>query len=175
MPLKLMVKETVSQTDSLIIKLFEILMKKLGDTLLLVESYEGWDGSNVRIIVRVKNDEIIEKIFDAIEKVEREYGTAGKIIPDIVTPDEAKMQDISIEAHIDEMLPRLRALLKETTGDNLVDILSHEGWDGSNVRIIVRVKNDEIIEKIFDAIEKVEREYGTAGKIIPDIVTPDEP
>ena len=88
MPLKLMVKETVSQTDSLIIKLFEILMKKLGDTLLLVESYEGWDGSNVRIIVRVKNDEIIEKIFDAIEKVEREYGTAGKIIPDIVTPDE---------------------------------------------------------------------------------------
>ena len=40
-------------------KLFEILIKKLRSTLLLVETYDGWDGSNVRIIVKVKNDDIV--------------------------------------------------------------------------------------------------------------------
>ena len=88
MPLKLIVKKTISQMDTLIMKLFEILIKKLRSTLLLVETYDGWDGSNVRIIVKVKNDDIVEKIFDAIEQVEREFGSPGKIIPDIVTQNE---------------------------------------------------------------------------------------
>jgi len=174
MPLKLIVKKTISQMDTLIMKLFEILIKKLRSTLLLVETYDGWDGSNVRIIVKVKNDDIVEKIFDAIEQVEREFGSPGKIIPDIVTPDEARMQDVDIEIDISRMLPRLKIILKEILGDNLINIMPYDGWDGSNVRIIVKVKNDDIVEKIFDAIEQVEREFGSPGKIIPDIVTQNE-
>ena len=89
MPLRLIVREPLSYLDDIIIKLFEVLMKKLSNTLILVESYDSWDGSNVKIVVKVKSDEVVEKIFDAIESIERRFGIPGKIIPDIVTPNES--------------------------------------------------------------------------------------
>jgi len=174
MPLKLIVHEPISPLDNIVIKLFEVLIRELDDILLLIESHDGWDGSNVRVVVKVKSDEVIEKVFDAIERVERELGLPGKIIPDIVTPDEVRMQDVAIKIDIAEAILHLRNALADALGELLVEVKPHDGWDGSNVRVVVKVKSDEVIEKVFDAIERVERELGLPGKIIPDIVTPDE-
>ncbi|MHA1588991.1 MAG: hypothetical protein ACTSVA_00115, partial [Candidatus Njordarchaeales archaeon] len=74
MPLKLIVHEPISPLDNIVIKLFEVLIRELDDILLLIESHDGWDGSNVRVVVKVKSDEVVEKVFDAIERVERELG-----------------------------------------------------------------------------------------------------
>jgi len=174
MPLRLIVREPLSYLDDIIIKLFEVLMKKLSNTLILVESYDSWDGSNVKIVVKVKSDEVVEKIFDAIESIERRFGIPGKIIPDIMTPDEARTLEIKIKIDIGDILPHLRSTLLEILGENLIKVECHDGWDGSNVKIVVKVKSDEVVEKIFDAIESIERRFGIPGKIIPDIVTPNE-
>lgn len=88
LPLKLVIKSRVTDTDLILVKLFDRLIQIIGDNLLSVESFEGWEGSNVRIIVRNKSDEIIEKIFNTIEEVEKELGKPGTIIPDIVSPNE---------------------------------------------------------------------------------------
>ena len=174
MPLKIVVRKQMTEMDIALAKLFPKLVEILNDNLLAVESFDGWDGSNVRIVVRTKEDEVIEKIFDAIEKVEQELDVPGTIIPDIVTPDEARMQEIDVEVPVDKTLPALKKTLGSILGDNLLAVESFDGWDGSNVRIVVRTKEDEVIEKIFDAIEKVEQELGVPGTIIPDIVTPNE-
>ena len=91
MPLKIVVRKQMTEMDIALAKLFPKLVEILNDNLLAVESFDGWDGSNVRIVVRTKEDEVIEKIFDAIEKVEQELGVPGTIIPDIVTPDELRI------------------------------------------------------------------------------------
>ncbi len=88
MPLKLIFSKPISQIDKLIMDLSKTLVRELGESLLLVETHEGSDGSNVRILVREKSDSVVEKIFNAIEEVERRNNKPGEIIPDIVTPDE---------------------------------------------------------------------------------------
>ena len=91
MPLKIVVRKQMTEMDIALAKLFPKLVEILNDNLLAVESFDGWDGSNVRIVVRTKEDEVIEKIFDAIEKVEQELDVPGTIIPDIVTPNELRI------------------------------------------------------------------------------------
>jgi len=88
MPLRIVIHKQMTRTDIVLARLFSRLAETLNDNLIAVESFDGWDGSNVRIVVRVKSDEVVEKIFDIIERVEREAGTPGIIIPDIVTQDE---------------------------------------------------------------------------------------
>jgi len=82
------VVSNVESMDIILAHIFSKLVENLGSNIVLVESIDGWDGSNVRIVVRHKTDEVIDKIFDSIEEVERKYSSPATIIPQIVSQDE---------------------------------------------------------------------------------------
>ena len=88
MPLSINVKKKIDRIDKLVIRIAERLLEVLGQNLVKLETIEGWDGSNIRIIVKEKTDEVIEKIINTISKIEEKEGKIGVIVPDIVSLDE---------------------------------------------------------------------------------------
>ena len=60
------------------------LKEKLGNTIVSVEAFEGWDGSNVRIVVKEASMDTVKKVIETIQKVEEEVGKPGLFIPDVV-------------------------------------------------------------------------------------------
>ena len=89
MPIAVLVKRTpTTSLDDIILLLSRKLLSLLHDNLLLVESFEGADGSNVRVVVREKSDDVIDTVLRGVSEVEDELGVVGVIFPDIVTPDE---------------------------------------------------------------------------------------
>ncbi|MEX2689128.1 MAG: hypothetical protein Q6351_002240 [Candidatus Njordarchaeum guaymaensis] len=67
----------------ILLELAKGLINVLGDNLLVVESYDGSDGSNVKIVVRKKDWATIEKIFSVIKDIETELNIPGEILPEI--------------------------------------------------------------------------------------------
>jgi len=89
LPIAVLVKRTpTTSLDDIILLLSRKLLSLLHDNLLLVESFEGADGSNVRVVVREKSDDVIDTVLRGVSEVEDELGVVGVIFPDIVTPDE---------------------------------------------------------------------------------------
>jgi len=89
MPITVLTRKLLKRPiDDAVLLLSGKLFSRLGGNLLLVESFDGADGSNVRIVVREKNDSIIDTILRTIGEVEDALGVVGLIFPDIVTPDE---------------------------------------------------------------------------------------
>ena len=75
--------ESVIIDKQVIKELFDKLKNVLGDNLVSVESFNGADGENVKIVVREKNWEVIDKIMEEIWRLETERNLEGKIIPSI--------------------------------------------------------------------------------------------
>jgi len=73
--------------DKVVLRLTEYLLDKFGNLIVRVERFEGWDGSNVRIVVRDIN--LLEEIIREIGEFESKLGILGTIIPSIVSEDEA--------------------------------------------------------------------------------------
>ena len=88
LPVAVVLMKRFADFDSIVILLAKRLFEKLDGIILRVESFSGFDGSNVRIVVSDKSDHVVDKILEVIGEVERTLGIAGRIIPDIVTPDE---------------------------------------------------------------------------------------
>jgi len=57
----------------------------------------------------------------------------------------------------------------------MVSVESVEGWDGSNVRIVLKEVTPSLIDKVIDIIWEVEEEIGEHGLFIPDVVALNEP
>ena len=68
--------------DSIILELAQRLLELFGGDICSVERIDGWDGSNVRIVVR--NEDLEDRIIDAIVEFEEEKGILGTILPEIV-------------------------------------------------------------------------------------------
>ena len=67
--------------DNIILELAQRLLKLFGGRIRSVERFDGWDGSNVRIVVR--DASIEDKIIEAIVEFEEERGILGTILPEI--------------------------------------------------------------------------------------------
>ena len=68
--------------DGIVLELAQRLLELFGGDICSVERIDGWDGSNVRIVVR--NIDIEDRIIDAIVEFEEERGILGTILPEIV-------------------------------------------------------------------------------------------
>jgi len=91
LPVSILVKHNLAMPlDDAVLLLSRKLFCVLSNNLLLVESFEGADGSNVRIVVKEKDDDVIEAILKVVSDVENELGVVGLIFPDIVTQDEIR-------------------------------------------------------------------------------------
>ena len=89
MPITVLIKKTLQKPiDNAVLLISKKLIPVLGENLLLVESFDGADGSNVRIVVKEKTDSVIDAVLRVVGDVEDELGVVGLIFPDIVTPDE---------------------------------------------------------------------------------------
>ena len=89
MPITVLIKKTLQKPiDNAVLLISKKLIPVLGENLLLVESFDGADGSNVRIVVKEKTDSVIDAVLRVVGEVEDELGVVGLIFPDIVTPDE---------------------------------------------------------------------------------------
>jgi len=71
MPIKLIPREKITKLDKIVFKLTEKLTKNLGDLVVLVESIDGWDGSNVRIVLKKVDTEIINKVLISLARSTR--------------------------------------------------------------------------------------------------------
>ena len=89
MGLKIVLPDKISDLDEVIIKLAEHLMGRFEGEIVCLEHYDGWDGSNVRIVVSDigRADEIIDAIFE----FEKKHGIVGTIIPDIISVEEHEL------------------------------------------------------------------------------------
>jgi len=113
----------------------------------------------------------VDRIMEEIWRIEVEKGIEGKILPQIVSLFEhihsvslVKDEKLSKQV-IDELSARLRGVLK----NNLVCVESFDGPDGENVKIVVREKTWEVVDRIMEEIWRIEVEKGIEGKILPSI------
>ena len=67
-------------------------------------------------------------------------------------------------------LEKLRKKLRDLLGENIISVELIDGWDGSNVRIVVKEASMEVVRKVVEAIKEVEEEIGEPGTFIPDVV-----
>ena len=88
MPILVKVVNKVRKEDLRILKLAEFLIDFLGDDFVSLEAVDLPDGSNVRIVLRRLDDDVIDKALEAIKKAEAEIGEPGIFIPDLVSIDE---------------------------------------------------------------------------------------
>ena len=86
MTLQVVLPRKPTKLDSIILHLATYLFERYGDVIVRVERIDGWDGCNVRIVIRDLGK--MREIIEAIAKFEEERGILGTIIPDIVSEDE---------------------------------------------------------------------------------------
>jgi len=84
-----MLTRDVREIDYTILNLAKKLFTKLGQNIISIETIDGWDGSNVRIVVKEASIETVKKIVKAIRELENEIGKPGIIIPDVVEQNES--------------------------------------------------------------------------------------
>ena len=82
MSLKVIIKK-IDKLSDVTLDLTRRLINLLGDNLVSVESSSECD-FNIRIILKRKTWDIVERILKIIEKVEEEHGIIGKIMPEIL-------------------------------------------------------------------------------------------
>ncbi len=175
LPIAVSILKEAEKRDTLFLHLAKELLSILGNNFVGLYSVDTWEGCNVRIIVREKNEETYRKIFETIERLELEFGCPATIIPDIATIDEARASRVDPKVTIsNNLMEKLRNELKRIMSNNFVGLYSVDTWEGCNVRIIVREKNEETYRKIFETIERLELEFGCPATIIPDIVEENE-
>jgi len=90
MGLRVVLPRRISSLDEIVMKLAGYLMKKFEGVILYVEHFEGWDGSNVRIVV--SDVGYAEEVIDAVFEFEKKHGIIGTIIPEIVSKDEHELR-----------------------------------------------------------------------------------
>ena len=173
MPLKIMLTRDVREIDYTILNLAKKLFTKLGQNIISIETIDGWDGSNVRIVVKEASIETVKKIVKAIRELENEIGKPGIIIPDVVEQNEPVGHNEDVTLTNDE-ISRLQSKLKDSLGNIVISVEPWVGWDGSNVRIVVKEASIETVKKIVKAIRELENEIGKPGIIIPDVVEQNE-
>ena len=86
MTLKIILPNKITEIDKIILRLAEFLIDKFENQIVRVERFEGWDGSNIRIVV--KDIGLLEEIIKAIGEFEARLGITGTIVPRIVSEDE---------------------------------------------------------------------------------------
>ena len=172
MTLKIILPDKITEIDKIILRLAEFLIDKFENQIVRVERFEGWDGSNIRIVV--KDIGLLEEIIKAIGEFEARLGITGTIVPRIVSEDEFNIlpKHVSEMKISDDLVLRLRQYLNEKFGDEIVRVERFEGWDGSNIRIVV--KDIGLLEEIIKAIGEFEARLGITGTIVPRIVSEDE-
>ena len=175
MPIIVYKKGRLEKDDAKILKIAEKLLSELGDFVISVESIDGRDGSNVRIVLKEVSPELIDRVIDVIWAVEEEIGEHGLFIPEIIDFEEFRyMREPRQEKLSAELVSRLTDKLLSELGDLIVSVESIDGRDGSNVRIVLKEVSPELIDRVIDVIWAVEEEIGEHGLFIPDLVSIDE-
>ena len=164
-------KRKIGLDSALAIEIAKRLHKILGDKLVAVNTIDGFDGSNIRIVVKGKTFEDVKKIMKIIGEVEEEFDAHGKILPEVIDEeyleiliDKNKTYQLSAE-----ILNEIKKRLHETLGEKVIGVFPIDGFDGSNIRIVVRGKTFEDVKKIMKIIGEVEEEFDAHGKILPEI------
>ena len=70
----------------------------------------------------------------------------------------------------DETIINIAKELFNELGDIVVGLETHESWDGSNLRILVKDDTSEIIDKVLNIVYKIIEKHNAYGEIIPEIV-----
>ena len=87
MTLQIILPDCITEMDKTVLRLAEFLIDRFGNVIVRVERFDGWDGSNVRIVVR--DIGLLEEVIKAIGEFEAKLGITGTIIPSVVSEDEA--------------------------------------------------------------------------------------
>lgn len=164
--------ERPTDLDRLVLELACFLFSKLPGIIVRVERVEGWDGSNVRIVVR--DPSFADAVIDAIVEFERKRGILGTFLPEIINEEEyhALARHAESPQIPDSVFRELTEHLKRRLGDAIVRVERVDGWDGSNVRIVVR--DLRVADAVIDAIIEFEKERGILGLIAPEVRGVDE-
>jgi len=171
----------------LVERLRDALASELGDLVIrmiaLPSPGERIYDSNLLIVVRDDSGETVERIMDAILRVEGSAGVEGIISPLIVTESERRIIEGFInyereeELREEDWISLLRDLCSEL-GFKPVRMIAlpspSERIYDSNLLIVVRDDSGETVERIMDAILRVEGSAGVEGIISPLIVTESE-
>jgi len=81
------VQSKLMKIDPLIISLFEKLVEKFKERLVLVESGDFGD-FNVRVVIRNRSDEDIDKVLEIARQIEKEYQMAARFVVDVIPKEE---------------------------------------------------------------------------------------
>jgi len=165
-------------------KFYSRLSESLGRgfvALIALDEEEEVYESNVLVIVRSKDPEVVREILRIKRDVEREYGDKIVISPFIAREDEVSIisafqrapQDREDRELLREALNKFSARLREA-GYAIEVLIPEEEVYESNVLVIVRSKDPEVVREILRIKRDVEREYGDKIVISPFIAREDE-
>jgi len=165
-------------------KFYSRLSESLGRgfvALIALDEEEEVYESNVLVIVRSKDPEVVREILRIKRDVEREYGDKIVISPFIAREDEVSIisafqrtpQDYEDRELLREALNKFSARLREA-GYAIEVLIPEEEVYESNVLVIVRSKDPEVVREILRIKRDVEREYGDKIVISPFIAREDE-
>ena len=70
-----------------VIDLSKRLLEIFGERLIAVTTIEGFDGSNVRVVLRGKTFDDVRRVMDVVGEIEEKYDMHGKILPEVVGED----------------------------------------------------------------------------------------
>ena len=86
MPISLLLREKFDEFDSLILMISRELLENLRDIIVRVDSFD--DCPAVRVVVREKNWEVIDRILETVRGFEKKHGLDTPIIVHIDEADE---------------------------------------------------------------------------------------
>ncbi len=172
---KLLFCNAPSILDKAILCLAERLFVILKRRIVCVEKFVGKNGENVRIVVKDLNSAINDKILEIIKDIKKEFAESVLIIPEIISEKEYSFltQGKEVISISDDMLNELRECFINKLDDIVVHIEKIVGINGENVRIIVKRLNSEIVDKILEIIEDIEKRFKSGVLIIPEIISVD--
>ena len=159
--------------DPLIISLFEKLVEKFKERLVLVESGDFGD-FNVRVVIRNRSDEDIDEVLEIARQIEKKYNYENSLLIDVI--DEEDWRNLNVvylvpppHDALDTFIKRLRQVFK----DRLVLVESGNFGD-FNVRVIIRDRSDEDIDKVLEIARQIEKEYQMAARFVVDVIPKEE-
>jgi len=86
MPISLLLREKFNEFDRLVLMISKELLENLRDIIVRVDSFD--DGPAVRVVVREKNWEVIDRILETVRGFEERHSLDTPIIVHIDEADE---------------------------------------------------------------------------------------
>ena len=147
--------------DSALFEFTKLLRERLGNNLIMIiglDEGESVYDSNTLVVVKEKNDEVIMSIIDVALEVNSKYNCSINFYV-CTNKDKEVIDAFSHSGKAEDCEDSFNEFKERVLKINgVIDVRRAEGYD-SNVLVVVREKNDDVIMSVIDVALEVNSKY----------------